>query len=134
VVRLSSFNILSMHPSSLDLLSLLINLAPLLLIFSNFSMSLPHKRPTRRSQIISKGRKLGHEIQCHKMLYHVNKEKDSHILSTWRAHIRASRLKSISWTPNIRRPQMEYTHIEHHKEGELNNRLPQMCESFSLLT
>jgi hypothetical protein len=59
------------------------------------------------------------------MLYHVNKEKDPQILSTWRANIRASRLKSISWTPNIRRPQMEYTHIEHHKEGQLNHRLPQ---------
>jgi hypothetical protein len=44
--------------------------------------------------------KLGHEIQCHKMLYHVNKEKDPHIWSTWREHIRTSRLKSISWTPN----------------------------------
>ena len=70
-------------------------------------------------------RKLGHEIQCHKMLYHVNKEKKTQILSTWRAHIRTSRLKSISLTQNIRRPQMEYTHIEHHKEGQLNHRLPQ---------
>ena len=68
------------------------------------------------------GRQLGHEIQCHKMLYHVNKEKDPQILSTWRAHIRTSRFKSISWTPNIGRPQMEYTYIEHHKEGQLNHR------------
>jgi hypothetical protein len=66
-----------------------------------------------------------HEIQCHKMLYHVNKEKDPQILSTWRAHIRTSRFKSISWTPNIRRPQMEYTYIEYHKEGQFNHQLPQ---------
>jgi hypothetical protein len=60
------------------------------------------------SRILSEmGRKLGHEIQCHKVLYHVNKEKDPQMLSTWRAHINTSRLKSISWTPNIRRPRMD---------------------------
>ena len=119
---------------------------------------LPHKWPTRRSQLIiisttlcrwllvvpwnqqpkrpqqttkrpwksgKMGRKLGHEIQCHKMLYYVNKEKDPKMLSTYQhGSIRTSRLKSISWTPNISRPQMEYTHIEHHKEGQLNHRLP----------
>ena len=60
-----------------------------------------------------------------KCYYHVNKEKDPQILSTWRAHIRTSRFKSISWTPNIRRPQMEYTYIEYHKEGQFNHQLPQ---------
>jgi hypothetical protein len=39
------------------------------------------KRPWKSGKM---GRKLGHAIQCHKMLYHVNKEKDPQILSTWR--------------------------------------------------